>query len=138
MNEVVTELYDYSALRSLNEATAFVPELTQPVVVLGGSQSSDVLEPARTSELALRRRRGGGGLVLLQPGDVWIDWLSLIHISGRNLCTALVISSAVRWPRALTSTSTTVRLASVTRRSLPLTVESISSAVGARWTIPRD
>ncbi len=74
MNEVVTELYDYSALRSLNEATAFVPELTQPVVVLGGSQSSDVLEPARTSELALRRRRGGGGLVLLQPGDVWIDW----------------------------------------------------------------
>ena len=74
MNEVVNELYDYSALRSLNEPTAFVPELTQSVVVLGGSQSSDVLEPARSSELALRRRRGGGGLVLLQPGDVWVDW----------------------------------------------------------------
>ncbi len=74
MNEVVNELYDYSALRSLNEPTAFVPELTRSVVVLGGSQSSDVLEPARSSELALRRRRGGGGLVLLQPGDVWVDW----------------------------------------------------------------
>jgi lipoate-protein ligase A len=74
VNEVVNELYDYSALRSLNEPTAFVPELTQSVVVLGGSQSSDVLEPARSSELALRRRRGGGGLVLLQPGDVWVDW----------------------------------------------------------------
>ena len=74
MNEVVNELYDYSALRSLNEPTAFVPELTQSVVVLGGSQSSDVLKPARSSELALRRRRGGGGLVLLQPGDVWVDW----------------------------------------------------------------
>jgi lipoate-protein ligase A len=74
VNEVVNELYDYSALRSLNEPTAFVPELTQSVVVLGGSQSSDVLKPARSSELALRRRRGGGGLVLLQPGDVWVDW----------------------------------------------------------------
>jgi lipoate-protein ligase A len=74
VNEVVNELYDYSALRSLNEPTAFVPELTRSVVVLGGSQSSDVLEPARSSELALRRRRGGGGLVLLQPGDVWVDW----------------------------------------------------------------
>jgi lipoate-protein ligase A len=70
----VGELYDYSELRQLTEATMLVVDVDRPVVVLGGSQSSDVLAPGRLGGVALRRRRGGGGLVLLQPGDLWIDW----------------------------------------------------------------
>jgi lipoate-protein ligase A len=74
VNDAVAELYDYAALRRLENATVFAPELAQPVVVLGGSQSGDILDPTRTRDLVLRRRRGGGGLVLLQPGDLWVDW----------------------------------------------------------------
>ncbi len=74
MSEVLEELYDYAALRSLDEITMFVPVLRRQIVVLGSSQSSDVFAPGRTAGLTLRRRRGGGGLVLLEPGDVWVDW----------------------------------------------------------------
>jgi lipoate-protein ligase A len=70
----VEELYDYDVLRSLGAATMFVVHPSVPTFVLGGSQSIDVLDPDRRAHLALRRRRGGGGLVLLQPGDAWIDW----------------------------------------------------------------
>jgi lipoate-protein ligase A len=72
--EAVRDLYDYATLRSSGEATVFVPDLTQNVVVLGARQSSDLLEPGQSRPFALRRRRGGGGLVLLQSGDVWVDW----------------------------------------------------------------
>jgi len=74
VSEVLEELYDYAALRSLDEITMFVPVLRRQIVVLGSSQSSDVFAPGRTAGLTLRRRRGGGGLVLLEPGDVWVDW----------------------------------------------------------------
>jgi lipoate-protein ligase A len=67
-------LYDYDALRALGEATMFVVHIQAPTLVLGGSQSSDVLDCSRTSDMPIRRRRGGGGLVLLQPDDLWIDW----------------------------------------------------------------
>lgn len=52
----------------------FVVRLDQPLLVLGGSQSVDVLDVASVGTLSIRRRRGGGGLVLLQPDDLWIDW----------------------------------------------------------------
>ncbi|MFZ1063713.1 MAG: hypothetical protein WAN30_09625 [Acidimicrobiales bacterium] len=74
MIDAVPDLYDYAALRTLKHVTVFVPQLVQPLIVLGGSQSSEVLSPSRDHQVALRRRRGGGGLVVLAPGDVWVDW----------------------------------------------------------------
>ncbi len=74
MTNEVEELYDYSALRELDQATMFVLHLARPTLILGGSQSHDVLDEARLGGVSIRRRRGGGGLVLLQPDDLWIDW----------------------------------------------------------------
>ena len=70
----VRELYDYQLLRSLSEPTMFVVRLDEPTLVLGASQSIELLDREKFNSLALRRRRGGGGLVLLQPDDIWIDW----------------------------------------------------------------
>jgi lipoate-protein ligase A len=52
----------------------FVAQVDRPTLVLGGSQSVDVVNAASLGQTALRRRRGGGGLVLLRPNDLWIDW----------------------------------------------------------------
>jgi lipoate---protein ligase len=50
-----------------------------PTVVLGSTQSSEVVNTARATEsgVAVVRRRGGGGAVLLRPGDhLWIEaWI---------------------------------------------------------------
>jgi lipoate-protein ligase A len=48
--------------------------VTRPTLVLGGNQSTNVVDPLKLGATSLRRRRGGGGLVLLRPDDVWIDW----------------------------------------------------------------
>lgn len=70
----VEDLYDYGVLRGLSDATMFVAHVSRPTLVLGGSQSTDVLDETALGATALRRRRGGGGLVLLMPNDLWIDW----------------------------------------------------------------
>ena len=70
----VLELYDYDELRRTREATMFVVNVERATLVLGGSQPFDVLNRDGLKAMPLRRRRGGGGLVLLQPGDLWIDW----------------------------------------------------------------
>lgn len=74
MTPKVRELYDYHDLRSLSDPTMFVVRLGEPTLVLGASQSIEVLDSKKLDSLVLRRRRGGGGLVLLQPDDLWIDW----------------------------------------------------------------
>ncbi len=70
----VRDLYDYSDIRGLTQATMFVAHVARPTLVLGGSQSVDVVNLSTLSSTSIRRRRGGGGLVLLRPLDVWIDW----------------------------------------------------------------
>jgi lipoate-protein ligase A len=53
-----------------------VLEIERPAVVLGSTQSLDVVDTARATALGFDvvRRRSGGGVVILQPSDhAWID-----------------------------------------------------------------
>jgi lipoate---protein ligase len=70
----IRDLYDYNDIRGLNQATMFVAHVARSTLVLGGSQSVDVVSASTLSSTSIRRRRGGGGLVLLRPEDIWIDW----------------------------------------------------------------
>ncbi|MCU1362530.1 MAG: hypothetical protein JWM55_358 [Acidimicrobiaceae bacterium] len=75
----VRDLYDYSDIRGLRRATMFVAHVAGPTLVLGGSQSVDVVNSSSLATTAIRRRRGGGGLVLLRPDDIWVDWWIPAH-----------------------------------------------------------
>lgn len=68
------ELYDYDELRKASEATMYVITPERATLVLGSTQSTDLLDPERVGDVPIRHRRGGGGLVLVRPDDLWIDW----------------------------------------------------------------
>ena len=74
MNDSSSELFDYDELRTEVKATFYVVRPERATLVLGSTQSAEILDPERLGEIPLRRRRGGGGLVLLTPDDLWIDW----------------------------------------------------------------
>ena len=51
-------------------------EIERPAIVLGSTQSFDIVDGVRAEEsgFAVVRRRSGGGVVILRPGDhAWID-----------------------------------------------------------------
>jgi lipoate-protein ligase A len=56
--------------------TVLVLEVDRPALVLGSTQSDDIVDHAAATRLGIEvvRRRSGGGAVLLQPaGTVWVD-----------------------------------------------------------------
>ncbi len=65
VNLRLTELYDYDALRKESEPTMYVARAQRATLVLGSTQSPEILDARRVGETPLRRRRGGGGLVLV-------------------------------------------------------------------------
>lgn len=74
MSLAVDELLDYDRLRATGVATVFVRTTTTRLVVLGSTQATDALDLDALGGVVVRRRRGGGGLVLLDRGDLWVDW----------------------------------------------------------------
>ena len=89
-------------------------------------------------EVVHRRRLAQMGvhddLQLLELLEDPVDGLT----SGSSRCTEFVMASAVRWPLALTKTSATVRLATVTRFEAPRMVEKIPSTVFSCSGIARE
>jgi lipoate-protein ligase A len=71
--------FDVERFRSEPHRLAVVQAAARPTLVLGSTQSPDVVSDAAASGagVAVERRRGGGGAVLLQPGDhLWLDaWI---------------------------------------------------------------
>lgn len=73
MNDGVEELYDYDVLRGLEHPTMLSVRVAEPTIVLGSSQSVELLRDGGSGR-PVRRRRGGGGAVLIHPDDAWVDW----------------------------------------------------------------
>lgn len=97
----VEELYDYETLRRLPSATAMIVHTSAPTVVLGSSQTLDVLREERRRGVAVRRRRGGGGAVLVQPGDLWVDWWLPAHDARWSPDVHATSALAGEWWRAV-------------------------------------
>jgi lipoate---protein ligase len=72
-------LFDVEPFRALPKRHAEVRLVDHPTVVLGSTQSKDIVNAPRASAVNAEvvRRRGGGGAVLLHPDDhLWIEaWI---------------------------------------------------------------
>jgi lipoate-protein ligase A len=71
--------FDVERYRTEPGRTVVVRAVASPTLVLGSTQSAEVVsaEAAARAAVAVQRRRGGGGAVLLRPGDhLWLDaWI---------------------------------------------------------------
>jgi lipoate-protein ligase A len=75
----VDALFDVEQFRALPDRYAVARRVDRVTVVLGSTQTAEILnaEALAASGAAVVRRRGGGGAVLLRPGDhLWVDvWI---------------------------------------------------------------
>lgn len=72
-------LFDVEQFRQERRRVALVRDVAHPTLVLGSTQSTDLVSPLalRERSVELVRRRGGGGAVYLEPGNhLWVDaWI---------------------------------------------------------------
>ena len=72
-------LFDVEQFRSRGQRVAVAREVTVPTLVLGSTQTADLVDSTTLAGggVELARRRGGGGAVYLAPGgQLWLDvWI---------------------------------------------------------------
>jgi len=99
----LSSLYDYDFVRALDEPSVFLGSVEVPTLVLGSSQSRELLK-VDVAPYEIRRRRGGGGIVLLQPGDLWIDWwIPAFDTRWRDEARANALEIGQWWHQALST-----------------------------------
>jgi len=72
----MSDAFDVGAVRSLQRRTVFARSTDAPMLVLGSTQGSALVDRRALARhgVALVRRRSGGGAVLLEPErSVWLD-----------------------------------------------------------------
>jgi lipoate-protein ligase A len=72
-------LFDVEQFRTETQRTAIVREVKRPALVLGSTQSTELVDAVAMRErtVDLKRRRGGGGAVYVGAGEqLWLDaWI---------------------------------------------------------------
>jgi lipoate---protein ligase len=89
-------LFDVEQFRSRDQRVAVAREVTAPTLVLGSTQTTELVDAAllRGNDVALARRRGGGGAVYLAPGEqLWLD----VWIPRDDPLWVVDVSAAAEW-----------------------------------------
>jgi lipoate-protein ligase A len=89
-------LFDVEQFRNEPGRIAVAREVAEPTLVLGSTQSPELVDAATMRErgVGLARRRGGGGAVFLGPGEqLWLD----VWIPRDDPLWAPDVSAAAEW-----------------------------------------
>jgi lipoate---protein ligase len=89
-------LFDVEPFRSRTDRFAVAREVTVPTLVLGSTQTTELVDSGilHASGVDLARRRGGGGAVYLAPGEqLWLD----VWIPRHDPLWVVDVSAAAEW-----------------------------------------